>query len=367
MGCPQSGCVGYELTADLDFDTNGSSSADAGDAYWNSGHGWLPIGIDTRDYSAVFEGNGHIVRNLYIDSTLENQSAATEYHMNHQNSGTRISPASVGLFDGLAAGGVIRNVGLESVNVSRKVACLPQDALESCWGPIYVGGLVGHSRGEISGSHVSGVVSRVSTSGAGGNNRRADAVVGGLVGYAYPSSVISGSYSTASVSGKVSSSATVGSRVGGLVGHNQGAVTSSYAIGDVSTNGAHRTIHNVGGLIGRNGGSVSASYATGGVTGGAAAEVGGLVGRHDGGAVANAYWDTETSGQASSAAGVGKTTAELQSPVGYTGIYANWNVDLDGDGSADDPWDFGVSCQYPVLKYGGLNPDDQRCALRAVA
>ena len=360
MGCPQSGCVGYELTADLDFDTNGSSSADAGDAYWNSGHGWLPIGIDTRDYSAVFEGNGHIIRNLYIDSTLENQSAATEYHTNHQNSATRISPASVGLFEGLAAGGVIRNIGLESVNVSRKAACVPQSALESCWAAMYVGGLAGHSRGEISGSHVSGVVSRASTSGAGGNSRRADAVVGGLLGYAYPSSVISGSYSTASVSGKVSSSANVGSRVGGLVGHNQGAVTSSYATGDVSTNGAHRTIHNVGGLIGRNGGSVSASYATGSVTGGAAAEVGGLVGRHDGGAVTAAYWDTQASGTSSSAAGVGKTTAELQSPAGYTGIYANWNVDLDGDGNADDPWDFGNSCQYPVLKYGGLNPDDQR-------
>ena len=27
----------------------------------------------------------------------------------------------------------------------------------------------------------------------------------------------------------------------------------------------------------------------------------------------------------------GHTTAELQDPTGYTGIYANWNVDLDGD------------------------------------
>ena len=33
MGCPD-GCTGYELTADLDFDTNGSGRADAGDANW---------------------------------------------------------------------------------------------------------------------------------------------------------------------------------------------------------------------------------------------------------------------------------------------------------------------------------------------
>ncbi len=369
MGCPQSGCIGYELTVDLDFDTNGNGRADSGDAYWNSGHGWLPIGIDTRDYNAVFEGNGYIVRNLYINSTLENQSVATEYHSDsssyRQGFRTRVSAASVGLFEGLAAGGVIRNIGLESVDVSRNVGCLlimTSIAAENCWGSIYVGGLVGHSRGEISGSHVSGVVSRVSTHSAGVRIQKADAVVGGLVGYAHPSSVISGSYSTASVSGKVNQSANVGSRVGGLVGHNRGTVTTSYATGDVSSDGAHQAIHNIGGLIGRNGGPITASYATGGVTGEGTANVGGLVGHLGGGAVTASYWDTETSGQTSSAAGVGKTTAELQSPAGYSVIYADWNLDLDGDSSADDPWDFGNACQYPVLKYGSLNPDDQRAS-----
>ena len=51
---------------------------------------------------------------------------------------------------------------------------------------------------------------------------------------------------------------------------------------------------------------------------------------------------------------------QLQEPTGYTGtIYANWNSDVDGDpttGDADgndDPWDFGTSSQYPVLKYPG--------------
>ncbi|MCY4557737.1 MAG: fibronectin type III domain-containing protein, partial [Chloroflexi bacterium] len=87
--------------------------------------------------------------------------------------------------------------------------------------------------------------------------------------------------------------------------------------------------------------------------------VGGLVG-FDRSRVSASYWDTETSGLATSAAGTGKTTAELQEPAGYTGIYANWNEDLDGDGSDDDPWDFGTSCQYPVLKFGSFNPDDQR-------
>jgi hypothetical protein len=53
----------------------------------------------------------------------------------------------------------------------------------------------------------------------------------------------------------------------------------------------------------------------------------------------------------------GKTTTDLQSPTGYTGIYRSWNADLDDadrdDNAAtggDDPWYFGTSRQYPVLK-----------------
>ena len=36
--------------------------------------------------------------------------------------------------------------------------------------------------------------------------------------------------------------------------------------------------------------------------------------------------------------------------MGYTGIYADWNVDVDGDGNADDPWSFGTSSEYPTLR-----------------
>ena len=43
------------------------------------------------------------------------------------------------------------------------------------------------------------------------------------------------------------------------------------------------------------------------------------------------------------------TTDRLRTPTGYTGIYADWNVDVDGDLTADDPWDFGAN-YYPALK-----------------
>ena len=58
MGCPAPACVGYELVADLDFDTDGSGAADAGDAFWNGGAGWRPIGTLDEPFTAVFSGNG---------------------------------------------------------------------------------------------------------------------------------------------------------------------------------------------------------------------------------------------------------------------------------------------------------------------
>ena len=36
-------------------------------------------------------------------------------------------------------------------------------------------------------------------------------------------------------------------------------------------------------------------------------------------------------------------------PTSAGDIYLTWNVDLNGDGMNDDPWDFGTSGQYPVL------------------
>ena len=70
------------------------------------------------------------------------------------------------------------------------------------------------------------------------------------------------------------------------------------------------------------------------------------------GTARDSYWDTQTSGQSESAGGEGKTTSELQSPAGYTGIYENWNVDLDEDGVGDDLWGFGNASQYPTLGHG---------------
>ena len=45
-----------------------------------------------------------------------------------------------------------------------------------------------------------------------------------------------------------------------------------------------------------------------------------------------------------------RLTSELQAPTDYTGIYEDWNLDLDRVRSKDDFWDFGTATQYPALK-----------------
>ena len=147
--------------------------------------------------------------------------------------------------------------------------------------------------------------------------------------------------------GEVSVSHSAG---GGLVGESRGSISAAYST--ASVNGGSRG--EIGGLIGQYFlGNITASYTTGAVSSDAE-DLGGLIGKSENEpAVSDSYWDTETTGQSSSAGGVGKTTSELQSPTGYSGIYTDWDVDVDGDNVADigdDPWNFGSAIRYPVLK-----------------
>ncbi len=153
----------------------------------------------------------------------------------------------------------------------------------------------------------------------------------------------------------------LGDEAGGLAGSNDGLIIASYASGDV-TGGSE----NASGAV-WNGATVDARRSAN------PAATGGLVGRQFGrNYIVASYWDTQTSGRATGVGkgddpgAEGKTTAELQAPTGYTGIYAGWNVDLDNADGDDDPatgpddwWDFRSGSRYPVLK---LDPDSRPSA-----
>ena len=66
-GCPSSGCDGYELRSDLDFNANDSYRNISNKQVWTSGLGWLPIGDRLNFFSGRFKGNDYTISNLYIN------------------------------------------------------------------------------------------------------------------------------------------------------------------------------------------------------------------------------------------------------------------------------------------------------------
>ena len=299
MGCPDGSdadtnpdpCRGYELKADLTFDSDGDGSvtaADSGGLYWNGGAGWTPLGDIRHDtYTGEFQGRGKVISHLFINNT------------------TRLY---LGLFGAIGRRGRVNGLGLEQVSVSSSAA------------PI-AGGLAGSNVGVITASYATGTLS--SNAGSGGNS-----LTGGLVGYNGIAGTVRASFADVAVSNR--HSARRSAIAGGLVGLNEGSIQASYATGAVSVHGTTRRTR-AGGLVGsqlRNG------------------------------RVTNSYWDTTTSGLASSAGGTGQTSSALQTPTGYTGIYANWNLNLDGAAGGDTPWYFGGVNQYPVPVYGTVRDYD---------
>ncbi|WP_299579321.1 hypothetical protein [uncultured Microbulbifer sp.] len=72
-GCPSSGCRGFELSRNLDFDTNGDGAFDEDDTYWNGGAGWEPLGSSENPFTAILEGNNYSISNLIwkVDGVFE--------------------------------------------------------------------------------------------------------------------------------------------------------------------------------------------------------------------------------------------------------------------------------------------------------
>ena len=211
-------------------------------------------------------------------------------------------------------------------------------------------------------------------------DRRTDNV--GLFGYVADSALL--------VDVKLTGAAvtTSGRFAGALAGTSLGAIVSSSADGEVSATGYAGVLAGanrggriqashaageaaaygyVGGLVGLNsGGAVEASYstarvlqrgapdnrATAQIGNDGAGHTGGLIGKTlDNATVTDSYWDTQTSTQATSDGGTAKTTTELASPTGYSGIYQDWNLDFDLDNTDDDPWNFGTASDLPTLKH----------------
>ena len=336
----------YALMNDFDSTTPGykelvSLTADEGKA-------WQPIGSTTKPFTGHFDGQEYEICNLFINRPEED---------------------NVGLFGSIDEGGFVGNIGVMNASVLGHdnagtlvgdnygivMNCYASGNISSTrWN---VGGLVGSNHvGTVVDSYFNGSVIGKSTVGGlvgfngetvGNCHSSANVtgtMVGGLVGLNWYYATLSNSYSTGNVTGDESVYG-LGEYVGGLVATNHGDITSSYSTSTVTGD------RYIGGLVAVNGADLSNSYSTGHVTGDIS--VGGLVGLNgDDCTVSNSFWDTETSGQATSDGGTGKTTAEMQDITTLSG--AGWDIIGVGDPSARNPayiWNIVNGLTYPFLSW----------------
>jgi len=159
----------YELKNDIDASET---------LNWNEGKGFEPI-----DFKGHFNGNGHIVTDLFINRLKNNQ---------------------IGLFGWLRPGAEIKRVGLVNFNII---------------GGTNVGSLVGYLQGKVSNSYATGTTTP-SVNGV--------QIVGGLIGH-LNSGTIENSYSTARVEGN--------SLVGGLIGKAFGEIVCNNCFWDIQISG----------------------------------------------------------------------------------------------------------------------------------
>ncbi len=270
----------FRLMADIDLQGTGMVIGEFN--YWS----------DDRPFTGIFDGNGHTISNLRLDS-VGGRAAGLFGFIEDPNAQVK----DLGLIDPVVSIGEGENVGalVGYLSLGNVTGCYTEGGLVG--GSSSVGGLIGSNGGAVTKSHVNAKVTG------------ADAV-GGLVGQ--NSGNVIQCYGDGTVSGTQS--------VGGLVGVNWDEVTDCYSTAVVSGVG------HVGGLVGanleesdelelaalwrgRDVGTISTCYSAGSVSGDI--EVGGLVGYNDA-SVVNCFWDIEASGQTTSAGGTGRTTAEMQ-------------------------------------------------------
>lgn len=318
----------YVLMNDLDENTDGYEKL------IDTKNGWNPIGIELNAFSGKFFGNGHEIRDLFIDrkdeeyvglfgvtsrdsmikeldivdaeinghlgvgiliglnrGIVENTSVSGEAYGDEGSIGGLIGSNVYGTLSDTNASGFVQGFRLTGGIVGENT----QGTIEKSYsdtdvqGNNRIGGLVGQNReGQVQFSYATGEVE--------GNFR-----YGGLVGENIERGTISSSFATGGVIGTDIGS----SSGGGLLGFNEkGNVSNSYASGNVSGDG------HIGGFLGYNeeDGFIETSYSFGNVDG--ENDVGGFVGRN-GGVVEDSYWTLETSDADVSDGGVGLTIEEM--------------------------------------------------------
>lgn len=196
----------YILTQNIDlggiFDENGNPQT--------GNNPWTPIGSESKPFSGTFEGAGHIITGMYIDSSVQ----------------------STGLFSYID-GGTVKNLGIENSYVKSSAnrvgsiaGFLTNGSILNCYNKATISGQ--KNTGGILGQMSSSTIKNCYNAGNVSNNNQQFAA--GIVGYvSYYDSIIQNSYNNGTI--------TTTSDAGGIAGGNQGQIQNCYNLGNIiSTN-----------------------------------------------------------------------------------------------------------------------------------
>lgn len=270
-----------------------SADFQSGGLFYNAGAGFSPIGGQNIKFTGSYNGQMHVIDSLKIN---------------------RPSQDYIGLFGGTNSA-TLTNIGLTHVNVT---------------GSIYVGTLLGHSEGVLS-------ISMCYAEGTVNGYKDVGGLLGSLnagdINQCYANVVVT-AYSTA----------------GGFAAASLCNVINCYSRGGVNSP------YTCGSFMSHVIGSITNCYATGAVNGVSK----GFAYFFDdfvlGSTVSNCFWDVETTGQASSAAGTGKTTEQMKTQNTFTG----WDFVGETANGTADIWvmsNLNTNNGYPVFSWQPIIPD----------
>ena len=270
----------FILLNDLDENTEGYAQYASPTA--DNNRGWLPIGLDNFEFAGNLNGNGHVIKKLYVNrtSTLPPRDYAG------------------GLF-GIMKKGEIKNLGIIDATIISRASA----------------GILVAEAGDVK-------IENVFTTGSVTGQNGFATKIGGIAGLLGVNSIIKTSYSTASVIATNEEGFPV--FAGGLVGDCMGKILNSYSVGSVNAQGSGFAFTIAGGLVGKAGNMIENCYSLGKVTANspdATPDVGGLIGLAFSATIQNSFWNVETSEQQNSVSGIGKSIAAMKD----LGTFTNWD------------------------------------------
>ena len=266
---------------------------------------WTPIGSVEHPFEGVFDGAGHTIKGLFINTDLGYQGlfgyllegtvkninildgniTAGNVMINNDFNGGIVGYNNNGTIDGCTVAGLLTNnsnnfggiAGYMKGTNSKIVNCENKASIISTFG-CRVGGIVGFALDGVvdqcrnTGSFDSG--ESYYTGGIAGQTSKSSILncsnigningqlnVGGVVGVSAPQSLITNCYNTGNVEGYTIMGENFGSSMGGIVGANVGTISNCYNAGTITSLSAVEGNY-IGGIVGRNiaGGIVNYCY-----------------------------------------------------------------------------------------------------------